>query len=205
MACLNWRAIEAAELVHEPFDHIAVPQVLEPECAAAIPGEFPAIRSPGSFSLADAPPGPALRALVDDLLSRRFRARMSQIFQVDLEDRPTIVTLRGQCCARDGRVHTDSKSKLVSLLLYLNETWSDPEGRLRLLKREDGFDTAPVEIPATLGSMVAFRRSDHSWHGHSPVVGQRRVLQLNYLKTGRASVVGELRHRLSAFAKQLAA
>ena len=205
MPGLNWRALEGATLVREPFDHIAIPQVLEPGCAAAIPDEFPDIKSAGSFSLVDAPPGPVLSGLIDDLLSDRFRAQMARIFQMDLQDRPALVTLRGQCSARDGRVHTDSRSKVLSLLIYLNREWVGRDAQLRLMKRADGFHAAPVEIPATLGSMVAFRRADNSWHGHAPFVGQRRALQLNYLQTSRASLVGEVRHRLSAFAKQLVA
>ena len=205
MAGLDWDVIERAALVRDPFDHIALPQVLLPACAAAIPGEFPAIRRPGSFSLADAPPGPVLAALIEDLLSDRFRAAMARLFDVDLEDRPAVVTLRGQCSGRDGRIHIDSRTKVLSLLIYLNEDWRGGEGQLRLLSSQHGFDTAPVEIPASLGSMVAFRRSDQSWHGHSPFVGQRRALQFNYLQNARASVVGQLRHRLSAFTKQLVA
>lgn len=205
MAGLDWSVIEAAQLVREPFDHVAIPQVIEASCAAAIPGEFPTIRSSGSFSLADAPPGPALSAVIDDLMSDRFRAQMARIFELDLTDRPAVVTLRGQCAGRDGRVHVDSKSKVLSLLIYLNEDWTGGEGQLRLLDRENGLDTAPVEIPASLGSMVAFRRTDRSWHGHSPFVGQRRALQFNYLQSSRASVVGQLRHRLSALTKQLVA
>jgi hypothetical protein len=205
MPGLDWGALEAAQLARTPFDHVAIPQVLTRACAAAIPGEFPAIRSHGSFSLADARPGPALQRLIDDLRSDRFRAQMSRIFDLDLRDRPASVTLRGQCAGRDGRVHVDSRSKVLSLLIYLNEDWTSPDGQLRLLGHQDGFETAPVEIPATMGSMVAFRRSDTSWHGHSPFVGQRRALQFNYLRSGRASMVGQIRHRLSAFAKQIAA
>ncbi|THD65287.1 MAG: 2OG-Fe(II) oxygenase [Phenylobacterium sp.] len=205
MPGLDWNAIEAARLVRDPFDHVAIAQVLDPQCAAAIPGEFPVIRSPGSYSLADAPPGPFLNTLIDDLLSDRFRAHMARLFEVDLQDRPASVTLRGQCSGRDGRIHIDSKSKVLSLLIYLNDGWTGGQGQLRLLADRHGFDDATVEIPASLGSMVAFRRGDQSWHGHSPFVGQRRALQFNYLQSQRASVVGLLRHRLSAFGKQLVA
>lgn len=160
--------------------------------------------SPKSWS-PDAPPGPALSGLIDDLRSDRFRAHMAQLFDLDLTGRPASVTLRGQCSGRDGRIHIDSRSKVLSLLIYLNDGWTSREGQLRLLADKDRFDEAPVEIPATLGSMVAFRRSDTSWHGHSPFIGQRRALQFNYLQDSRASVVGLLRHRLSAFGKQLVA
>jgi hypothetical protein len=205
MVGLDWRAIDAAKLATEPFDHVAISQVLEPDCASALPREYPAIRSPGSFSLADAPPGPVLSGLIDDLLSARFRARMEQIFSLDLEGRPAVVTLRGQCSPRDGRIHTDSKSKILSLLLYLNDDWAGSEGQLRLLCDETDIESHTVEISAALGSLVAFKRTDNSWHGHTTYAGPRRVLQLNYLQSSRASLVGTLRHRLSALSKRRAA
>ena len=202
MAGLNWRAVESAQLARDPFDHFLVPQSLELTCAAALAQDYPAIRSPGSFSLADAPPGAALASLISDLESPRFRAEMGRIFAVDLADKPTTVTLRGQCSPRDGRIHTDSRSKVLSLLLYLNDGWENPQGRLRLLRTGDDISEYVVEVPPTLGTLVGFRRSDHSWHGHTSFVGQRRVLQFNYVQCARSSFVVDLRHRLSALTKQ---
>ncbi len=205
MGGLDWQALDAARRVDLPFEHFVAPQVLTPGCAAAIPDEFPAIRQPGSFPLSDAPPGPALSALIDDLTSDRFRAAMGELFSVELEGRPAVVTLRGQCGPRDGRIHTDSRSKILSLLLYLNDGWSAPDGRLRLLNNGHDLDAPAVEVPPTLGTLLVFRRSDHSWHGHTPYVGQRRVLQVNYLHSARDSVASALRHRFSAFGKRLVA
>ena len=202
---LNWSALEAARLAREPFDHAIVAQSLSPQSAAAIPGEYPPIRQPGSFSLADAPPGPWLSTVITDLTGARFRGLMEQLFEIDLEGRPTLVTLRGQCGARDGRVHTDSASKILSLLLYLNEDWGAPEGRLRLLGPEHDLARPAVEVEPSLGTLLVFRRSDHSWHGHTPYVGQRRVLQLNYLVAAKDGLASSLRHRLSAIGKRLAA
>jgi hypothetical protein len=127
---------------------------------------------------------------------------MERIFDLDLEGRPAIVTLRGQCSPRDGRVHVDSKSKVLSLLLYLNPGWSSPQGQLRLLRSRDDMETFAVEIPPSLGSLVGFRRCDDSWHGHTSFVGERRVVQLNYLAATHSSVVATMRHRLSALLKQ---
>jgi hypothetical protein len=205
MVGLDWRAIEAAELKVDPFDHFTVAQALDPRSAATLRDDFPRLRAPGSFSLEDAPPGPALAALIAELGSLRFRRQMERIFALDLGERPLLFTLRGQCAARDGRIHTDSKTKLVSLLLYLNETWESPDGRLRLLRSGRDLDMAAVEIPPTFGSLVGFRRSERSWHGHSSYVGPRRVLQLNYLCTESQSRLGLLRHRVSALWKPRAA
>jgi hypothetical protein len=205
MDSLDWTAIGAARRVGQPFDHILVPQALTAACVAAIPGAYPQIDRPGSFSLSDAPPGAALSALIDELYSDRFRTEMGRIFDVDLDGRPTLVTLRGQCGPRDGRVHTDSASKILTLLLYLNDGWSAPDGRLRLLGPERDLETPAVEIPPDIGTMLVFRRSERSWHGHNAFVGQRRVLQLNYLRSNRDTVVGALRHRISALGKRLVA
>jgi SM-20-related protein len=202
MGGLDWQVIEQARLETDPFDHVALKQVLTAECASAVSLEYPDIRSPGSFSLADAPAGPVLAGLIEDLLSVRFRTQMQRIFAVDLGDRPAVVTLRGQCSGRDGRIHTDSRSKVLSLLLYLNAGWVGSEGQLRLLRNGSDIEAQAVEIPASLGSLVVFRRTDHSWHGHTPFVGQRRVLQMNYLQSSRDSLVGALRHRFSALTKQ---
>ncbi|MBS0333755.1 MAG: 2OG-Fe(II) oxygenase [Proteobacteria bacterium] len=202
MTCLDWDAIEQTSLERQPFDHFIVPQVLTETCSAAIPREFPTIGSPGSFSLDDVRPGPVLARLIAELLSERFRRRMEGLFDVDLADRPAVVTLRGQASGRDGRIHTDSRSKLLSLLLYLNEEWRSPDGQLRLLRGPRGLDDYAVEAPPTMGRLLGFRRTDDSWHGHTQFVGQRRVLQLNYLRSERASLVGNLRHRLSALGKR---
>jgi hypothetical protein len=201
MPGLNWTVIETAPLRRDPFDHILVSGALLADCAALIPAEYPAIRSPGSFSLEDAEPGPVLTALVDDLLSDRLRTALAGIFGLDLQGHPALVTLRGQCSSRDGQIHTDSRSKLFSLLLYLNEDWPRREAQLRLLRGGSDLSDYAVEVSPTMGSLVAFTRTENSWHGHSTFVGQRRVLQLNYLQSARASFIGSLRHRLSALAK----
>jgi hypothetical protein len=190
-----------AQLASDPFDHVLVSQALTPECAAAVATAFPAIRSTGSFSLADAPPGPVLSDIIADLESPRFRAQMERIFALDLEGVPTMVTLRGQCSARDGRIHTDSRSKILSLLLYLNGGWQSQDGRLRLLRQGEHVDDYAVEVPPTLGSMVVFRRCENSWHGHTTFVGERRVLQFNYVRSDQVSWIGGLRHRVSALTK----
>lgn len=201
MAGLDWAALNRAFLQTEPFDHLRVRHALDPKTSIRIPGEFPAITAPGSFSLADAPPGPALASVIADLQSDRFAALMADRFGVPLGRRTTTVSLRGQSGRRDGFIHTDSRSKLLSLLLYLNDDWTSSEGQLRLLRSGSDIEDVGVEIPATMGSLVVFRRSDVSWHGHLPYIGPRRVLQFNYVRTGYTGLVSVVRHRVSALLK----
>ena len=199
---LNWASLRAAELRSDPFDHLHAPQVLVPAAAAALESEFPRLPGPGSFSLRDASPGPVLSQVVAELESDEFRALMAERFGLDLHGRATMATLRGECGPRDGFVHTDSASKVLSLLLYLNPRWTSPEGRLRLLRRREDLHRPAVEIPPTMGALLAFRRSDSSWHGHTPYVGVRRVLQFNYVRSEQTALVSEMRHRASALFKR---
>ncbi|MDB5417169.1 MAG: hypothetical protein JWP50_588 [Phenylobacterium sp.] len=201
MSVLNWASLEAAALQTDPFDHLRVADALQPAAAAALPAEFPAVSGLGSFSPKDAPPGPLLSQAIEELQSDRFRALMAQRFGIDLDGRATTVTLRGECGERDGYIHTDSKSKILSLLLYLNEDWTSPEGRLRLLRNGRDLEASAVEIPPTMGSLVVFRRSERSWHGHTAFTGRRRSLQFNYVRSDRTSLMSDIRHRVSALMK----
>jgi hypothetical protein len=201
MNYLDLAAVAAAPLRLHPFEHILVDNALRAEGADAVAASYPCILKPGSFALADLDIGPAVRELIQELDSDAFRCLMEDKFEVDLTGRPTTFTLRGACGAKDGQIHTDSKSKILTVLIYLNDGWTPGGGRLRLLRNGTDLEDFAEEIEPTFGKMLVFRRSDRSWHGHRPFQGPRRVLQMNYVVSGEASLVSTLRHRLSALAK----
>ena len=114
-----------------------------------------------------------------------------------------MITLRGYSDGRDGRIHTDTATKLITVLIYMNPVWEIEEGRLRLLRGPADLDDWAAEIPPLAGTMVAFRRSEKSFHGHQPHIGERRSIQLNWV-IDRNVVRRELgRHRWSARFKAL--
>ena len=43
-------------------------------------------------------------------------------------------TARGYCWLKDGKIHTDTESKIITALLYMNRAWAPAGGRLRLLR-----------------------------------------------------------------------
>jgi hypothetical protein len=198
---LDLAAFRATPLNRRPFDYLIVPGFVRPEARAAVLADYPRIDSPGSYPLGQLTYGPAFAALVETLRGPDMRAAFAEKFGLDLEGRPTTVTVRGRCGTRDGFIHTDSVSKLITVLIYLNPAWEAEGGRLRLLRSAHDLDDVVAEVPPTEGALVAFRRSDNSYHGHKTFVGPRRVIQLNWVAGRHSALLSALRHGLSGLAK----
>jgi SM-20-related protein len=203
MGMLDIEGFAATELVHEPFPYLIVPGFLKAAARAAVHHDYPDIAKPGSFPTTEVEYGPAFAALLAELQGPELRAAFEAKFDIDLSDRPTMVTVRGRAQAKDGRIHTDSKTKIITVLLYMNGQWEAEGGRLRLLRSGDSLDDMLAEVPPDEGTLVAFLVTPHSWHGHGQFVGMRRVIQLNWV-TGEDVVRHEqARHRFSARVKKL--
>jgi SM-20-related protein len=182
---------------------LIVPGFIRPEAREAINTDYPRIDSPGSFPVAQLRFGPAFRELIAALEGREVRKVFEEKFSVDLTGRPTMITVRGHCGSRDGRIHTDTESKILTILIYMNATWEGAGGRMRLLRSSETLEDVIAEVPPVEGTLLAFRRSDNSWHGHKPFLGPRRVVQLNWI-TDTGTVRRELfRHRVSAWLKRI--
>ena len=200
---LDLERFRATALQREPFDFLIVPGFLKAAALPAIEKDFPAINKGGSFPAQSLRCGPRFAALLDELQGAAVAAAFAEKFAIDLNGRPTMVTLRGQSRAKDGQIHTDSRTKLLTALIYLNSDWEAEGGRLRMLNGPDDLEDFAAEVPPQAGTLVAFRCSDKAYHGHRPFVGQRRSIQLNWL-TDQAVLNRELkRHRLSAWAKRV--
>src|SRR5580692_4895250 len=200
---LRLQAFRATPLVREPFQHLIVPGFISPEGLAAINADYPRISSSGSFPVDQVSFGAQFQNLLDELESDDFRAAFEEKFSLDLAGRPTVTTVRGRCDSSDGRIHTDSKSKIITILIYMNETWGEAAGRLRLLRSATDLDDVIVEVPPVAGTLLAFKRSDNSWHGHQPFVGERRVIQFNWLTSQGNRQIAMLRHHASASFKRV--
>lgn len=114
-----------------------------------------------------------------------------------------MVTVRGLCAARDGYIHTDSTTKLVTLLLYTNRAWECGAARLRLLRSPTDLEDYAAEVPPEESTLVLFRNAPNAWHGFAPFHGQRRVIQVNWVSDARVVAREQGRHRVSAYFKRL--
>jgi SM-20-related protein len=202
---LDLEAFRRTPLVTDPFPFLVVPGFVAQAGRAVLARDYPVISEPGSFPIADLDFGPAFGDFITELESPAIRTAFAEKFGIDLANRPTMITARGQARAGDGRIHTDSATKLITVLIYMNESWEVAGGRLRLLRGRDSLDDVIAEVPPAAGTLLAFRVSPHSWHGHAPVSGPRRVIQLNWVESEAVVRRERLRHGLSARMKRLLA
>ncbi len=200
---LGIQEFRATALVREPFEHLIVPEFIPAQTLAEINSDYPKIPGSGSFPVDQVAYGEAFQSLLDELNSDAFREAFEEKFGIDLSGRPTITTVRGRCGPGDGRIHTDSATKIITVLIYMNESWDQPGGRLRLLRSPRDLNDIIIEVPPIAGTLLAFKRSNNSWHGHEPFVGERRVIQFNWLTSQGNRQIAMLRHHTSASFKRL--
>ena len=112
--------------------------------------------------------------------------------------------MRGFTREKDGEIHTDTKSKIITVLLYMNEGWEKSGGRLRVLRSPTNLEDYAAEISPNGGTLLVFRRSENSWHGHYPFEGPRRTIQMNWVTDQGVVDREQGRHRLSTRIKKVA-
>lgn len=205
MAILALEAFAATPLSIDPFDHVVVRDFIREGSLPRLLADFPRIDQPGSFPASVLNFGPAFAALLDELRSEATSRAFGCKFGIDLNGRPTIISVRGRSRATDGGIHTDSATKVVTALVYFNAGWEAETGRLRLLRSGDDIGDHAIEIAPEAGTLVAFRRSERSFHGHLPYAGERRSVQLNWVTTAGVARREMVRHRIAARLKSLLA
>jgi len=194
---------ERAPLKTDPFPYVLVPGFVPEAARGSLAAAYPRIDRPGSFPVADLRYDAAFADFLAELESESMRRAFAAKFAIDLAGRPTMITARGRAQRKDGSIHTDTPSKLITVLIYMNEAWEAPGGRLRLLRSPDSLDDMVEEVPPAAGTLLAFRVTRNSWHGHAPAEGPRRVVQLNWVESEAVVRRERLRHGLSARVKRL--
>ncbi|HKD46711.1 MAG TPA: 2OG-Fe(II) oxygenase [Rhizomicrobium sp.] len=200
---IDLAAFEAAPLVREPFPYAMVPGFVRKSAMSAINADYPPVAHPGSFPLPTLKYGPAFAELIAAIEGPEFTKAVETKLSVDLTDRPTMVTARGMSAARDGQIHTDSRTKLITVLIYMNNAWEAKTGRLRLLRGPADLDDVIAEVPPEEGTLLIFKNEPNAWHGFHSFEGPRRVIQLNWVTDKGVVWREQNRHKVSAFFKRL--
>ena len=203
LSMLDLERFRTTPLSREPFEFLVVPEFVRVEARAAIDKDYPEVGRAGSFPLGEVTYGPGFAKLIEEMRSEEFRKAFEKKFNIDLTNRPNMITVRGRCSDKDGKIHTDSETKIITILIYMNSAWESPGGQIRLLRSGTNLEDVILEVPPTEGTVLAFRRSNNSWHGHKPFSGPRRVIQFNWVMSEAVVRREQNRHRFSAWLKKL--
>jgi SM-20-related protein len=205
MPHLNLDKLRSTRVETDPFTYTIVPAFLGADSVSRINATYPNIEKGGSYPVESLENTMAIKDVIAELDSPEFEALIEKKFDVALQGRPKMYSLRGYTRAKDGSIHTDSKDKIITVLLYLNENWKQPGGRLRILRDGKNVDNYAAEVAPDNGTLLVFKRSDTSWHGHHPFDGPRRSLQMNWMTSEGSKGFHAIRHKLSAAVKKLTA
>lgn len=196
----DYARLAATERRDDPFPHVLVEDFVTVSVQPQLIDDFPAIKGPGNVEPGDVPQGPAFDRLILELEGDRFRDAIAAKFDIDLSNAVPTIGVRAYAEPTDGRIHCDHRSKLITLLLYFNETWDEEGGRLRICRDQNDIEDFATEVVPLSGTLIAFRNGPSAWHGHKQHVGQRRMLQLSY--RDMSGMVG-IERRLSRLTKPI--
>ena len=200
---IDLNAFEDTPLTEAPFPYLMVARFVKSEAMGPINADFPLVAHPGSFPLPTLKYGPAFAAFIAALQGPEFTRAVERKLGVDLKGRPTMVTARGVSAARDGQIHTDSRTKLITVLIYMNNAWEAKTGRLRLLHGPHDLNAVIAEVLPDEGTLLIFKNEPNAWHGFEAFEGPRRVIQLNWVTDAGVVWREQTRHKVSAFFKKL--
>ena len=174
------------ELSREPFDWVFVDALFAPSDAAALTDTYPrdhfkqvagrssekgyeylsrslvhmgadAVSYPDELS-------PAWRTLAEDLLSTSYRDALGNLLGQDLNSLVMEVNVIRYGPGAYLGPHLDLAQKVVTHVLYFNETWDRRDGGCLRVLRSKQEDDVHTEVLPLVGNSVALVRSDHSWH-----------------------------------------
>ena len=184
---LNLEALIDAPASLDPYQHVLVDDILTHGAARLLTDDYPDMKVPGYIAMEREALTPTFRQLEDELKGEALTEALSVKFGRDFHPYPRMITLHRWSHLKEGHIHTDSKRKIMTLLVYLNPSWvDDAGGKLRVLYDGKNFEPYAKEVAPTIGTCFAFTRSENSWHGHLPFEGERRVIQVTWLLDDKA-------------------
>jgi len=203
-AILDLNAVRNAPLKRDPYTFFLGSDFVQESRIDALKESFPAISKPGFLTVDEVQLKGPFKDLIDELEGPELTKTLSDKFGIDLSPYPRLTTIRKVSQLKDGGIHTDGKSKVMTLLLYMNDEWDENgSGRLRVLFDGKSFEPYATEVPPTMGTVFAFLRADNSWHGHLPFAGERRVVQVAWVKDAKELERKKKRNRTAQFFKSI--
>jgi len=136
---------------------------------------------------------PAWQCLAKDLLSPAYRDAMSKLTGVELDDLPIEANVFHYGRSAWLGPHVDLPDKVMTHILYFNETWDEQDGGCLTILRDSDVTQIVKAIPPLVGNSVVVVRSDNSWHAVSRVRDEcrssRRSLTVTFYRPGSPSTL----------------
>jgi len=148
MSLIDLEALRAAPLNTDPYDFLVVPNFVSGESLDQVIRDYPNVVTPGSVPPSELDIHGQFDALMKEMNGPDFEAAIEEKFSLDLSDRPTMFTVRGHCRETDGKIHPDSETKIITVLLYLNKAdeWEHGGGKLRILRSPTDLEDYVDEV-----------------------------------------------------------
>jgi SM-20-related protein len=128
-------------------------------------------------------------ALAHDFLSPAYRSAMSELIGIDLSAAEFEVNVFHYPPGGLHGAHTDHRDKIVTHVLYFNESWNDDDGGCLLILKSSNTQEIATRISPIVGNSAVLVRSDDSWHAVSDVAQtcqlSRRSLTATFYYPGR--------------------
>jgi SM-20-related protein len=219
---IDLNRFSASHLETVPYRWAPIDRLFSPQDAAALAASFPQDRFKrvatydgekaleydirclirlGGVSISGVNPlSTAWRALASDFLSPAYRAAMSSFTGLDLRDAPLEVNVFDYPPGGTQGAHPDHQDKIVTHVLYFNESWNDEDGGCLTILRSSDPDDVAAQVSPLVGNSAVLVRSDDSWHAVSPVAKHcrlsRRSLTATFYRPRTVSTVWPSWHRL---------
>ncbi|WP_210879181.1 2OG-Fe(II) oxygenase [Roseovarius autotrophicus] len=180
---LNFDAVEKAPLTTDPFSFMVARDVIPADMLERVNADYPHIDRPANFKPESLEYGPLFAQILEDLDSPEFERLISRKFDIDLTQTTKTITVRKLSEPSDGNIHTDHWSKIMTVLLYFNPEWHQEGGKLRMLRGKHDIEDYVAEVTPLGGTLLAFKRSNNSYHGYKRFDGERRMVQVNWVRS----------------------
>jgi SM-20-related protein len=204
LTLVNVEAVRNAAKSSTPYDYFLGSGLLKEEAIPELKRDFPAIEKPGYLTVDEVQLKGRFKTLVEELESPEFTEEISRKWGKDMHPFPRLTTIMKRSQPKYGAIHTDGPSKVMTMLVYMNDEWGeDTGGRLRVLYDGEHFEPYAVEVPPTMGTVFGFLRADNSWHGHRPFAGERKVIQIAWVRDEKELARKKSRNRTAQFFKGL--
>jgi SM-20-related protein len=202
LSLVNVEAVRNAPRSQEPFDYFLGSGLLKDEAIPELKRDFPEIDKPGYLTVNEVQLKGKFKTLIDELESPEFTEEISKKWGQDMHPYPRLTTIMKRSQPKYGAIHTDGPSKVMTMLVYMNDDWgTDDGGRLRVLYDGEHFEPYAVEVPPVMGTVFGFLRSDKSWHGHRPFSGERKVVQIAWVRNAEELERKKSRNKVAQFFK----